>query len=198
MKPKTPPAQLDLWRYSELTEEGRELPAWYPEARPKMFGDCQRLGLGVSVPCAFATCRHNLLADAYRVLHGGPRVDDTLGEDDDLWERETCSLAVAGRGRHRMLAVASMSALYVGTAENWQERAVATVMKRLGLEGGKPRPRHIEKGDDETGEWYMTAEELARKPKSASPPVRTLSREEIAREYAGRMTREKPARRHKD
>jgi hypothetical protein len=104
-------------------DDAAELPPDYPERRPLTYGACFALGLGITVPCPFATCRHSLLSDEYRA---------EMLPEADLWERETCSLAVAARGRHEPDELAPLMGHCATTIEKWLRRAQTRLVLRLG------------------------------------------------------------------
>ena len=97
----------------------------YPLRRPRTFAFCQVIGLGDRMPCGFASCRHNLLSDELR----GETFTDTV----DLWQIETCSLAVAARGRRSALEVARITGLCESSVEEWQRRGIRKIKAKLDI-----------------------------------------------------------------
>jgi hypothetical protein len=102
-----------------------ELPAEFPLRRPRTFAYCLALGLGTRIPCPFATCKHSLLVDEIR----GQVHDDGA----DLWQIETCSLAVSGRGRRSALEVARITGLCESSVEEWQRRGIRKIKAKLDI-----------------------------------------------------------------
>jgi hypothetical protein len=180
--------QLWLWSYTvtglQLDEDGQpyhpDLLADYPERRPKTFAYCQALGLGEIVPCAFATCRHNLLSDE---LKGEMRADV------DPWQVETCSLVVARRRCHSSVEVAKISGLCETTTEEWTRRSMAAVKTRLGLQDTQWPPRNHGfklQTTDCDGLAELVAK-MPERPKLNAPPVKILTREQVASLYGSKL-----------
>jgi hypothetical protein len=182
------PRQLRLWSYVHLDiqadESGEtfhpELPDDYPERRPRTFGYCQSLGLGDRVPCAFATCRHSLLSDELR----GEMLPDV-----DLWQRETCSLVVAARGRHSSLQVATTTGLCETTAEKWSRRCIASVKAKLGLADTEwpPRLRGFKLQTTELDGLAALVEKMPERPQVNAPPVKRLTRHQVVAIYGRKL-----------
>ncbi|MBN2573555.1 MAG: hypothetical protein JXP73_03245 [Deltaproteobacteria bacterium] len=176
----------------ETADELRKLPARFPARRPKRYARCLALGLGITVPCPFARCRHNLLFDELR--------GETL-PDADLWRRETCSLAVAARGQHKAATIGG----FVGGSETFAEEALRCalvgVMRALGCDelvrlnkNGAPRLRRpMRKGyklDSKGMDGLADLVEARWKrglPRLKVPPVRRLSRAEAEVAYPGKL-----------
>jgi hypothetical protein len=170
-----------------------ELPADYPAARPRRFGGCMRLGLGERVPCVFLTCRANLLSDEIV----GPLWDG----EAPLEGRATCALRVAAAGRHSSVEISKLTAFCETTCEEWSRRSIVKLLAGLGVDEfllvdkrGRQRfsrPR-IHGFRVDRGGFTDLAELVAKlpeRPKVNTAPGRVLTVEEVAREYAGRMTR---------
>jgi hypothetical protein len=170
-------------------DEKRQLTLWmfwawenYPERRPRTYGYCQALGLGDRMPCAFATCKHSLLSDEYR---RGDRNGEMHDEDVDLWAIETCSLAVAARGKHGTLEVVAISGHCETTVEEWSRRGLRKYKAALGIEDATWPPKY--KGykiqSTETDGLDKLVAKMPERPNIKSPPVKVLTREQVAALY---------------
>lgn len=155
-------------------------------ARPRTWGECQRIGLGSQIPCPFATCRYSLLVD----VNGHGTVRD-MSADCEIGERATCALVVCGRGGVSGFDIAK----WMGTTPErvWQieGEAVAKVRRALDLpEAWRPSrwrgweresPVVVDRAFDKALDRAVANPPTS----SSSSPVRRLTREEIEREYAG-------------
>jgi hypothetical protein len=159
-----------------------EMPADYPLRRPRTYAYCLAIGLGITVPCCFATCRHSLLSDELR----GEMLPDL-----DLWERETCVLAVASRGRHSTMELVKITGHCESVIEAIQRGGILKLLAGLGinefLRNGKfKRPRLHGCGLDTGRDGFHDLVEARFKrglPLLNTPPVRRLTRAEVARLY---------------
>jgi hypothetical protein len=170
-----------------------ELPPDYPDRRPKLFAFCQSIGLGDRWPCTFGTCRHSLLAD-----------EDTPGgetmPDADLWTVETCSLAVAARGRHTAAEVGRLFGLCESSIEEFTRRAEGNLLSGLDCDelveihrgqlrrarpaGGRLVRFKFDKcGMD--GLHHLVERRWKAGISVNSPPVRKLSAAEVRKLYPG-------------
>ena len=181
--------QLWLWSYTvtglQLDEDGQpchpELPDDYPDRRPKTFAYCESLGLGTVVPCAFATCRHNLLSDELRV--------EMHGDDPDPWAVETCALAVARRGRHSSLQLIKIMAHCESTVEEASRRSISAIKRKLDLVDFEWPPR-IRKckldSEEDDGITELVVKMPERQPVTA-PTVKILTKQQVAAIYGRKM-----------
>jgi hypothetical protein len=193
--PELPRARLDwrdgkqlwLWSYTvtglQLDEDGQtchpELPADYPLRRPKRFAYCEAIGLGEIVPCAFATCRHNLLSDEYK---------GEVRPDVDPWEVETCALVVARRRVHSKVEVSKITGHCESVTEEWLRRSVKAVKQQLGLQDFQaPAVNHGHKPDTDCSGLAELVAKMPERPKLNMPPVKILTKEQVAALYGRRM-----------
>jgi len=166
-----------------------ELPAEYPLRRPRTYAYCLAIGLGSTMPCVWASCRHNLLVDEL--------MGETHGEDVDLRTVETCSLAVAGRGPHSTArAMPALTGLAESTAEEVLRRGLAKTMAALGLDEYtrvqhgqlrfiRPKQRVLRPSKRDLDGICALVEALFKRglPPLNAPPVRHLSPAEVGRLY---------------
>ena len=196
------PRQLWLFGYRVMCrhvgESGEvyypDLPDDYPERRPHTFAYCQSLGLGTKVPCAFATCRHSLLAD---------EIAGELHPDADPWEVETCSLALAGRRRLDNHEIVSIAGWVEPTIEEWQRRGQVALLRGLGCgeyvalnKHGlarlrRPKLRAAELKTATIDGIAKLVAALPERPNIVAPPVKRYTAEEAAALYgAARVSRQ--------
>ena len=164
-------------------DEERQLWLWslvVPDRRPKLFAFCECIGLGDRIPCPFATCTHSLLSDELR--------GEMLAEVD-LWEKETCSLAVAGRGRHSSVELAKLTGHCETSIEETSRRCIRALKEGLGVDEFDWPPKHHGFKPDHDGMTEFS-EQVARTPERPgiiAPPVRHLTRREVAAVYGRKL-----------
>jgi hypothetical protein len=165
-----------------------ELPADYPDRRPRRYGACLRLGLGERVPCVFVTCRHNLLSDEI----AGP-----------LWDGETsikglatCALRVAAEGRHSSVTISKLTVFCESTVEEWARRSSAKLLLGLGIDEfirlgkyKKPRVHEHLRASPSLGNLAVLVEAAWKRgmPALNVPPARRLKRAEAEAAYPGKV-----------
>ena len=157
--------------------------------RPRTFATCLAFGLGTVVPCPFASCRHSLLADELR--------GEMFSDDTDLWERETCALAVAARRCHSKVEVAKISGHCESTTEEAMRRGFAKLLVGLGLDEYirlhvtgelrfvRPKQRGCRPNKRELDGLGALVEALFKRglPPLKTPPVRHLTKAQVTRIY---------------
>jgi hypothetical protein len=156
-----------------------ELPPDYPARRPRRYGDCLRLGLGITMPCPFATCRYSLLSDELR--------GEMWDGEADLGDRPTCSLAVASEGRHSSVTLAKLTTHCESSIEEWVRRGVRAVKEGLGIAefDWPPMNRGFKVQSTELDGLASLVEALFKRglPPLKTPPVRHLTKAQVTRIY---------------
>jgi hypothetical protein len=160
-----------------------ELPANYPAARPRRYGACLRLGLGITMPCPFATCRYSLLSDELK--------GEMWDGEADLGDRPTCSLAVASEGRHSSVTLAKLTTHCESSIEEWVRRSIRAFKAGLGIAefNWPPKHRGFKVLAAETDGLAALVEALFRRglPPLKTSPVRHLTRDEVEATYPGKV-----------
>jgi len=98
---------------------------------PRRYSECRARGLGTSVPCPWARCRHSLLVELAPSTPGRLKVRqliDLSDDSDELFERPTCLLALVASGEQiEPVRIAELMKVSLGLAELIQRLALAKV-----------------------------------------------------------------------
>jgi|SRR5450631_914995 len=114
----------------EVSQDEGECDSHVLATFPKNYGECQRRGLGTSTPCWVARCKYSLLVDLAPRTSGRPKVRELIDlgdESGELFERETCALAVAAKGQVEPVRIAEILRCSLGLEELLQRLALAKV-----------------------------------------------------------------------
>lgn len=104
--------------------------------RPRSYELCLAAGLGIDLPCPFASCRYNLTIEV--MGKGALRVIYPFWEPGEAMDKPTCALAEADKGEHTAAEMGEILAIGIDRIGQIGSEAEAKFAARIGTPPTKP------------------------------------------------------------